>query len=83
MKTFSDMTQTELKTTGVEIVSNTLGLKVTRKTIIPLECDGERFYFECGNFTIDYRQTENGNGRAFIEMVNTIPSIGDIYISEV
>lgn len=54
MKTYVDMTNTQLRRECTKIFEKVTGIKPLVKQIVLLEASEDRVYFECGNITIDH-----------------------------
>lgn len=73
MKTYVDMTNTQLRRECAKIFENVIGIKPLVKQIVLLEASEDRVYFECGNITIDHRDSDvfGSNGsHDYIEFIN-------------
>ena len=78
MKTFVDLTNTQLKKECVKIFEKVTGIRPQLKQIVLLEADEARVYFECGNITIDHREYSAQGGE--IDYVEIIKGKGWITI---
>ena len=76
MKTYVDLTNTQLRKECAKIFERVTGIKPLVKQIVLLEADANRVYFECGNITIDHRENDaiytmhNANTHDIVEIIN-------------
>jgi hypothetical protein len=70
MKTYVDLTNTQLRKECVKIVEKVIGIKPLLKQIILLEASEDRVYFECGNITIDHRDYSVCGVHDFVEVIH-------------
>lgn len=70
MKTYVDMTNTQLRRECAKIFEKVTGIKPLVKQIVLLEADEDRVYFECGNITIDHRDHTVSGVHDYVEIIN-------------
>lgn len=70
MKTYVDMTNTQLRRECAKIFEKVTGIKPLVKQIVLLEASEDRVYFECGNITIDHRDNAPSGLHDYVEIIN-------------
>lgn len=70
MKTYVDMTNTQLRRECAKIFEKVIGIKPLVKQIVLLEASEDRVYFECGNITIDHRDMSVCGVHDFVEVIH-------------
>lgn len=70
MKTYVDLTNTQLKRECAKIFEKVTGIKPLVKQIVLLEASEDRVYFKCGNITIDHRDYTVSGIHDYVEIIN-------------
>lgn len=69
MKTYVDMTKTQLKRECAKIIERVTGIKPQMKQIVLLEAVEDCVYFKWGNITIDHRDHTPTGVHEYVEII--------------